>query len=65
MVLTDQNFDEMVLQSDDLWFIEFYAPWCGHCKKLLPEFEQVGRNLQKRKGVRLGKVDCTVEKGLG
>lgn len=39
ITLTESNFEEMVYNSDDFWFVEFYAPWCGHCKKLLPEFE--------------------------
>lgn len=35
--LTDSNFDKLVLQSDDVWLVEFFAPWCGHCKNLAPE----------------------------
>uniref|UniRef100_A0A2K5IU44 protein disulfide-isomerase n=1 Tax=Colobus angolensis palliatus TaxID=336983 RepID=A0A2K5IU44_COLAP len=34
--LTDDSFDENVLDSEDVWMVEFYAPWCGHCKKLRP-----------------------------
>lgn len=31
--LTDDNFDQMVLESGEVWMVEFFAPWCGHCKK--------------------------------
>lgn len=31
--LTDDTFDDSVLDSPDVWMVEFYAPWCGHCKK--------------------------------
>lgn len=34
--LTDANFEELVLDSPDLWLVEFYAPWCGHCKNMAP-----------------------------
>jgi hypothetical protein len=30
--LTESNFKKLVLQSDDMWLVEFFAPWCGHCK---------------------------------
>jgi len=30
--LTASNFKKEVLDSDSLWMVEFYAPWCGHCK---------------------------------
>lgn len=32
--LTDSNFDKLVLDSEDVWLVEFFAPWCGHCKTL-------------------------------
>lgn len=32
--LTDSNFDKLVLDSEDVWLVEFFAPWCGHCKLL-------------------------------
>ena len=30
--LSDKDFDSKVLKSDGIWLVEFYAPWCGHCK---------------------------------
>jgi len=61
-VLTAQNFDELVLNSKDIWFVDFYAPWCGHCKKLEPEWNIAATKLKGQ--VKLGKVDATVETEL-
>jgi protein disulfide-isomerase A6 len=61
-VLSDSNFDETVLNSKDIWLVEFYAPWCGHCKKLEPEWNEAASKLKGT--VKLGKVDATVETGL-
>ena len=36
--LTDSNFESMVLDSNEMWLVEFFAPWCGHCKNLAPEW---------------------------
>lgn len=30
--LTSADFKKKVLDSDEAWLVEFYAPWCGHCK---------------------------------
>uniref|UniRef100_A0A3Q3VP97 Protein disulfide-isomerase A6 n=1 Tax=Mola mola TaxID=94237 RepID=A0A3Q3VP97_MOLML len=61
--LTDDNFDQMVLGSDDVWLVEFFAPWCGHCKNLEPEWAAAASAVkQQTKGkVRLGAVDATVQ----
>lgn len=43
--LTEDNFKEMVLDSDEMWLVEFFAPWCGHCQKLAPEWESAAGQL--------------------
>ncbi|VDD90494.1 unnamed protein product [Enterobius vermicularis] len=55
--LTDSNFESMVLNSDDIWLVEFFAPWCGHCKNLKPHWEQAAAELKGK--VKLGALDAT------
>lgn len=62
VVLDDDNFDEHTASGD--WFLEFYAPWCGHCKNLAPVWEDLATQA-KAKGLRVGKVDCTQNKEIG
>jgi len=64
VVLTQENFDQVVDGSKGV-FVEFYAPWCGHCKSLAPAYEVVGEAFAKEKGVVIAKVDADAEKALG
>ncbi|XP_041950346.1 protein disulfide-isomerase A6 [Alosa sapidissima] len=64
--LTDDNFDRTVLQSDDVWLVEFFAPWCGHCKNLEPEWAAAATEVKDQTNgrVHLGAVDATVHQNL-
>lgn len=64
VTLTPDNFDEVVDGSHHV-LVEFYAPWCGHCKKLEPEYTQVGEAFAKEKEVVIAKVDADNHKDLG
>ncbi|KAI9319981.1 thioredoxin-like protein [Dichotomocladium elegans] len=59
--LDESNFASNVLDQD-LMLVEFYAPWCGHCKALAPEYEVAATELKDT--VKLGKVDCTTNQDL-
>ena len=60
--LTDDNFDNTVFNDENMWLIAFYAPWCGHCKKLLPEWTAAATQLKGT--VKIAKVDATVHQKL-
>ncbi|XP_065063193.1 protein disulfide-isomerase A6-like [Rhopilema esculentum] len=61
--LTASNFNSKVIQSDDVWLIEFYAPWCGHCQRLEPEWKKAATAL---KGiVKVGAVNMDVHASVG
>lgn len=44
--LTPSNFDKLVLQGDEIWVVEFFAPWCGHCQNLVPEYTKAANALK-------------------
>ena len=41
--LNYQAFLDNVLDSEDAWIIDFYAPWCGHCIQFAPDFEKTAK----------------------
>eukprot|EP00490_Sorites_sp_Unknown_P008661 CAMPEP_0114672498 /NCGR_PEP_ID=MMETSP0191-20121206/43023_1 /TAXON_ID=126664 /ORGANISM="Sorites sp." /LENGTH=467 /DNA_ID=CAMNT_0001935011 /DNA_START=61 /DNA_END=1464 /DNA_ORIENTATION=- len=57
-VLVGKAFDDVVGQDKDV-FVEYYAPWCGHCKRLAPEYEKVGEAFKSVDDVLIAKVDAT------
>jgi len=57
--LTEDTFEAFVKHGNS--FVEFYAPWCGHCKHFARSWEEIGQEAQL-KGVRVAKVDATIEK---
>lgn len=61
-VVVAKNYDEIVLDDKKDVLLEFYAPWCGHCKSLAPKYDQLGEAYGKsefKDKVVIAKVDAT------
>jgi protein disulfide-isomerase A1 len=59
-VLKDDTISEEV--ATGYWLVEFYAPWCTHCKQLAPILNDVARDIESSEELRIGKVDCIANK---
>jgi len=57
-VAVAKNFDELVTDNTNDVLVEFYAPWCGHCKKLTPIFDELGEKMEGA-NVDIVKMDAT------
>lgn len=57
-VVVGDNFKEIVIDSDKHVLIEGYAPWCGHCKKLAPIYDELGTKLKGNKDITIAKMDA-------
>ena len=64
--LSEQNFEHLTQAATGAttgdWFVKFYAPWCGHCKRLIPEWNALAGLLKGE--VNVAAVDTTREQGL-
>jgi len=58
-VVVGKNFNDIVLDETKDVLVEFYAPWCGHCKKLTPIYEKLGQKFTNFNTVVIAKIDAT------
>lgn len=58
-VVVGKTFEDIVMDPQKDVLIEFYAPWCGHCKKMEPDYLALGKKYKAEKNLVIAKMDAT------
>ena len=58
-IVVGDTFEDIVLDKEKDVMVEFYAPWCGHCKSLAPKYEELAKKLENNTDVVIAKMDAT------
>lgn len=62
VIITEQNFVRSV--RDGVVFVKFLVPWCKHCRRLAPIWEQLYHKFAGQQNVKIAKVDCSKYESL-
>uniref|UniRef100_A0A915CMW4 DnaJ homolog subfamily C member 10 n=1 Tax=Ditylenchus dipsaci TaxID=166011 RepID=A0A915CMW4_9BILA len=61
--LTEESYSQLFMELDDLWIVDYFAPWCPPCLKLIPELRKLPRQLNGRP-LKVGTMDCVAHKNI-
>jgi len=62
--LNAKNFKQLTAPAEQVSFVKFFAPWCGHCKKMNPAWIELAKDVGSDDTMLIGEVDCTVDSSV-
>jgi len=64
-IVVGKTFEELVRDPSKDVFVKYYAPWCGHCKKLAPIWEELAEGYASEPNLTIAKFDSTANEAEG